>query len=143
MEHAPHKDLMVMMRKYFKTKLSPLLAVSFGRRQFVVTRNAVAKARIPLLTPEEADNLSAAPPGRLNVTRQPKSPANGSVTRPGQASLRSTECLSSRSEHPLGVCTQLLSQHKHKKRPSPSGGTVLMVRVQIHHLQLAALLVYL
>lgn len=42
-----------------------------GWREFVVNRNVLATAWITLLTPEEADNLSAAQQGRLNVTRQP------------------------------------------------------------------------
>lgn len=45
--------------------------VRVGRGKFVVTRNVLATAWITLLTPEEADNLSAAQQGRLNVTRQP------------------------------------------------------------------------
>lgn len=42
-----------------------------GWREFVVDRNVLATARITLLTPEEADNLSAAQQRRLNVTRRP------------------------------------------------------------------------
>lgn len=42
-----------------------------GWREFVVNRNVLETAWITLLTPEEADNLSAAQQGWLNVTRQP------------------------------------------------------------------------
>lgn len=77
LEHTPRNSVTeVWWWKYFnifQTEVLPLLFVRVGGgwREFVVTRNVLATAWITLLTPEEADNLSAAQQGRLNVTRQP------------------------------------------------------------------------
>lgn len=45
--------------------------VKAGCGELVVNRNVLTTAWITLLTPEEADNLSTAQQGRLNVTRWP------------------------------------------------------------------------
>lgn len=73
---------------------SPLTVVCqsfYGRsgwREFVVNRNVLATAWITLLTPEEADNLSAAQQGRLNVTRQPNHLLMKAWQRPAEPPCR-------------------------------------------------------
>lgn len=73
-----------------------------GWREFVAVRNVLATAWITLLTPEEADNLPAAQQGPVKCHATAKSPANESMTSPGQASqqgsLQPKETLTSKSE---------------------------------------------
>lgn len=73
-EHTHWKGLMLKILTYFKSFRCCLPELAVGRREIVVDGNVLATGRIALLTPEDADNLSAAQRGRLNVTRRPNQP---------------------------------------------------------------------